>query len=209
MALTGFKQRMATRSAVKRTTPDPLSPNNALVKILDATIAYVLENGIGDLSLRQIADGIGTSHRMLIYHFGSADAFWEAVLREIRHREQRSRPRLAFTGTDLAQWIEQSWDRFAADSYLPVMRLLFTLYVKAINEPDRFGDFLDDAVDGWVKHSTTIFTHFGFEREEAQVRARIMLATIRGLLLNLLATGDRTSTTAALRRVAQMLARTD
>jgi hypothetical protein len=36
-----------------------------------------------------------------------------------------------------------------------------------------------------------------------------MLATIRGLLLNLLATGDRTNTTAALRRVAEMLARTD
>jgi len=192
-----------------RTTADPLSPNNAIVKILDATIAYVLENGVGDLSLRQIADGIGTSHRMLIYHFGSADGFWEAVLREIRHREQRSRPRLAPIGTDLVESIEQTWERFSAESYLPVMRLLFTLYVKAINEPERFGDFLDDAVDGWVKHSAVMFGQFGFDREEAQVRARILLATTRGLLLNLLATGDRENTTEAFRQTARMLARKD
>ncbi|MBY8608749.1 TetR/AcrR family transcriptional regulator [Burkholderia arboris] len=200
---------MATRSTVKRTTTDPLSPNNAVVKILDATIAYVQEHGAGDLSLRQIADGIGTSHRMLIYHFGSADGFWEAVLREIRYREQRARPRSAPAGTDLAESMQQTWERFSADSYLPVMRLLFTLYVKAINEPERFGDFLDDAVGGWIKHSTTSFEQAGFEREEAQVRARILLATMRGLLLNLLATGDRASTSEAMRRAAQMLARKD
>lgn len=200
---------MATRNAAKRTTTDPLSPNNAIVKILDATITYVLENGIGDLSLRQIADGIGTSHRMLIYHFGSADNFWEAVLREIRHREQRIRPRPAPADMEVVEWIEQAWERFSAQSYLPVMRLLFTLYVKAINEPERFGDFLDDAVNGWVQHSTTLFEHAGFERDEAHVRARILLATMRGLLLNVLATGDRKNTTEAMRRTAQMLARTD
>jgi AcrR family transcriptional regulator len=200
---------MATRNAAKQATSDLLSSNTALAKILDATIAYVLENGIGDLSLRQIASGIGTSHRMLIYHFGSADGFWEAMLREIRHREQRARPRIVAASGTLVETIEQVWDRFSAESYLPVIRLLFTLYVKAINEPERFGDFLDDAVDGWVKHSAVMFGQFGFDQDEAQVRARILLATMRGLLLHLLATGDRAHTTEAMRRVAQMLSRQD
>jgi AcrR family transcriptional regulator len=201
--------RNAAKQAARQAASDPLSSNTAVAKILDATIAYVLESGIGDLSLRQIATGIGTSHRMLIYHFGSADGFWEAMLREIRHREQRARPRLVSAGGTLVETIEQSWERFSAESYLPVIRLLFTLYVKAINEPEKFGDFLDDAVDGWVKHSSAMFGQFGFDKEEAQVRARILLATMRGLLLHLLATGDRAHTTEAMHRVAQMLARQD
>jgi AcrR family transcriptional regulator len=42
-------------------------------QLLDAAIACVAANGIGDLSLRRLAAALGTSHRMLIFHFGSKE----------------------------------------------------------------------------------------------------------------------------------------
>jgi AcrR family transcriptional regulator len=39
--------------------------------LLRAALAHVVHRGLADLSLRALAEDIGTSHRMLIYHFGS------------------------------------------------------------------------------------------------------------------------------------------
>ena len=41
---------------------------------------YALENGLIGLSLRPLAAELGTSDRMLIYHFGSKDALVAAIL---------------------------------------------------------------------------------------------------------------------------------
>ena len=42
-------------------------------RLLHDAIAYVAEHGLAELSLRKLAAAIGTSHRMLIYHFGSKE----------------------------------------------------------------------------------------------------------------------------------------
>ena len=42
-------------------------------RLLDAVVTYFTEEGLADESLRRIAEAIGTSHRMLLYHFGSKD----------------------------------------------------------------------------------------------------------------------------------------
>ncbi len=47
---------------------------------------YVLREGLIGLTLRPLADAIGTSDRMLIYHFGSRDALVTAVVAESTRR---------------------------------------------------------------------------------------------------------------------------
>src|SRR3954447_6498176 len=42
-------------------------------RILQRIVAHVLAHGLGDESLREVAAAVGTSHRMLGYHFGSRD----------------------------------------------------------------------------------------------------------------------------------------
>ena len=42
----------------------------------DRRIGYAAEHGLADLSLRTLAAGLGTSHRMLIFHFGSKEGCW-------------------------------------------------------------------------------------------------------------------------------------
>jgi AcrR family transcriptional regulator len=48
--------------------------------LLDQVTDHVLENGLIGLTLRPVAAAIGTSDRMLIYHFESRDALVSAVV---------------------------------------------------------------------------------------------------------------------------------
>jgi AcrR family transcriptional regulator len=52
-------------------------------EILDASVAYVLQHGLIGLTLRPLAAEIGTSDRMLIYHFESRDSLVAAVVARI------------------------------------------------------------------------------------------------------------------------------
>ncbi len=57
------------------------------VELLNAVTEYVLEHGLADLSLRPLARAVGTSARILLYHFGSKETLIASVLREARERE--------------------------------------------------------------------------------------------------------------------------
>ena len=48
--------------------------------LLPMMAAYVLENGLADVSLRPLAKAAGTSDRMLLYHFGSKEELVAALL---------------------------------------------------------------------------------------------------------------------------------
>jgi AcrR family transcriptional regulator len=49
-------------------------------QLLDKVTAHVLEHGLIGLSLRPVAAAVGTSDRMLVYHFTSRDALVSAVV---------------------------------------------------------------------------------------------------------------------------------
>jgi len=55
-------------------------------QIVAAATDFVLEHGLIGLSLRPLAAALGTSDRMLLYHFGSKDDLVAAVLREANDR---------------------------------------------------------------------------------------------------------------------------
>ena len=46
-------------------------------------MAFAAANGIAGKSLREIARGAGTSHRMLLYHFGSREGLLAAIVAAI------------------------------------------------------------------------------------------------------------------------------
>ena len=60
-----------------------------------AAMEYVAEHGVGDLSLRGLAAALGTSHRMLSYHFGSREGLLIEVIRDGRGPAARRRSRAA------------------------------------------------------------------------------------------------------------------
>src|SRR5689334_22244795 len=68
-------------------------------RLLEQTIDYVAAHGFSALSLRELAAAIGTSHRMLIYHFGSKEGLLIAIVHEV---ERRQRDLFASFATDLS-----------------------------------------------------------------------------------------------------------
>ncbi len=57
-------------------------------RLLDSVIQHFAADGLADQSLRRIAEAIGTSHRMLLYHFGSKDGLLLEVVRAVEARTE-------------------------------------------------------------------------------------------------------------------------
>ena len=165
--------------------------------MLDAVIDHIAVRGISDLSLRELAAGIGTSHRMLIHHFGGAEGLRVAVVREV---EERQRAALADVLPDPGMPVDDAmrlWWRHISDRSLwPNERLFFELYGQALQGRPGTVELLDGIVDAWVEPAAAILAHHGFGAPHAV--ARLGIAVTRGLLLDLLATGDREAVDAAM-----------
>ena len=54
--------------------------------LAEAATDYVLEHGLVGLSLRPLAEALGTSDRMLLYHFGSKDDLVATIMRTSNDR---------------------------------------------------------------------------------------------------------------------------
>src|SRR5262245_32557022 len=151
-------------------------------RLLDATIEYVAEQGLGDLSLRQLATAIGTSHRMLIYHFGSKEELLVEVVREVERRERASSVDVR-ADADLpeGEQMRRRWKRFSDPRLWPQERLFFDVYARALRgEDDADAAFLDEVVESWVRPIAAEFAReHGVTASVARADARLHLAVVR------------------------------
>jgi AcrR family transcriptional regulator len=186
----------------------PRRGGDARERLLDAAVAYVSEHGLGDLSLRALARALGTSHRMLIYHFGSKE---ELLVEVVRAVEERQRDALAAVdpgeSPTQAQLMRTMWRRFADPSLAPNERLFFELYGQALQGRPHTAHLLDGIVESWVEPAVEISSRYGVPDDVARVDARLAVAVTRGLLLDLLATGDRAAVDAAMERFVALYER--
>ena len=176
-----------------------MTGKNPRGKLLDAAIDHIAARGISDLSLRELAAAIGTSHRMLIHHFSSREALWVEVIRAV---EARQRALLADVvpeaGATVGDVLRQWWAHISDASLWPNERLFFEIYGQALQGRPGTVELLDGIVDSWIEPGAAGFEAFGVPRPEALAQARLGIAVSRGLLLDLLATGDRAAVDAAM-----------
>jgi AcrR family transcriptional regulator len=169
-------------------------------KLLAAAIDYVVAHGLGDLSLRDLAAAIGTSHRMLIYHFGSKEGLLVAIVAAI---EADQRDFLAGLAADPdAGPVEATrimWERVSDPAMWPSERLFFEVYGQALQGRPGTAGFGDGGAESWVELAANA-NPFGLPAKTARADARLGVAVVRGLLLDLLATGDRAAVDAAFER---------
>jgi AcrR family transcriptional regulator len=173
-----------------------MATSHARERLLAAAVDRALDTGIADLSLRQIAAAIGTSHRMLIYHFGSREGLLVAVTQAV---EDQQRAALLDSGAT-SQDARRAWDRLSDPALWPQERLFFELYAYALRGRPGTEGFLDGIVESWVAPVAAALVEAGADEPTARADARLGVAVVRGLLLDLLATGDRAGTTAAYER---------
>ena len=177
-----------------------MAPGDARQRLLDAAIAYVAENGLTDLSLRRLAEELGTSHRMLIHHFGSKDGLWVAIVREVEARQRTGAlpEMLDAEHATFADFTRAWWKHISDPSLWPNERLFFELYGQALHGRQPAAELLEGDIASWVEPAAAMAEQMGLAPDSARAFARLGIAVTRGLLLDLLATGDREGVDAAM-----------
>ena len=166
-------------------------------QLLDALVAEFAAGGVGDRSLREVAAAVGTSHRMLLHHFGSRESLLLAIVEDVERRQMGLLPELP---TDPAASFAAMWADLRRPELRQLERLFFECYARAAQGEQPFARMVPGAVDSWlaaVKEVTGDATD--------PAAARLGLAVMRGLLLDLVATDDDAGVDAAANAFAQLL----
>jgi len=177
-------------------------------QLLDAAIAFVADHGLTDLSLRSLAAELGTSHRMLSHHFGSKDGLWVAIVQEVERRQRDAVRELApAPSVPFEDAMRAWWRHISYPSLWPNERLFFEVYGQALHGRSPATELLEGVVDSWVEPIAEMLTEMEFPPDDARALARLGVAVTRGLLLDLLATGDRAGVDAAMEQWIALNAR--
>ncbi|OLZ65348.1 TetR family transcriptional regulator [Streptomyces sp. IMTB 2501] len=168
-------------------------------QLVDAAVDHVAAHGIADLSLRRLGAAIGVSHRMLIHYFGSKEQLLVEIVRtsERRQRDLLSRLRLepGLSPADVARLL---WQNLTDPRLAGQERLFFEICGHALRGRPEAAPILEGLVTDWLDPLVTAEVAAGAHPATARNRARLGLATVRGLLLDLLATGDRAGVDSAM-----------
>src|SRR5437660_6040336 len=102
-------------------------------RLLSDAMAYVAAHGLGNLILRELASAIGTSHRMLIYHFGSKEGLLVAVIRSVEAVQREFFGQLLRAQPELSpgDGVRLMWRHFTDPQLAPHERLFFEIYTQA------------------------------------------------------------------------------
>jgi AcrR family transcriptional regulator len=184
-------------------------------ELLEAAYEYALGNGLAGMSLRPLAREIGSSPRVLLFLFGSKEELIRALLARARDEELRylaelrEHHGLAATGRDVWAWL-------ADPSHRPLLALWVEGYARSLlGEPGPWANFGRDTVRDWL----ALLAEWqapglgGADADAdagagAETERTLLLAVLRGALLDLLATGDAERVTSAVERHLRALERT-
>jgi AcrR family transcriptional regulator len=158
-------------------------------ELLDALVDFAIENGFAELSWRPIAANLGVSPTTLVHHFGTKAKMLEAIQGRLRERMSEAVRELAGDQPDLPTAVRAVWARAADPRQGDEFRLFFAIYGRALQDPEQFSGFLDHVVADW-KAALIEAQGPDIDPTEAARTATLVIATVRGLLLDLLATGD-------------------
>ncbi|HEY2502095.1 MAG TPA: TetR/AcrR family transcriptional regulator [Mycobacterium sp.] len=166
-------------------------------QLLDALFDEFAAGGIGDRSLREVAAAVGTSHRMLLHHFGSREDLLIAIVEEAERRQMALVPDLPMNP---AEGFAAMWADLRRPELRRLERLFFECYSRAAQGEKPFTRMIPGAVDGWLRE-VEASADAPFDR----AMARLGLAVTRGLLLDLVATSDEVGVDAAANAFADLL----
>ncbi|NIK61919.1 TetR family transcriptional regulator [Kribbella shirazensis] len=158
--------------------------------LLADAVEHFAKNGIGDASLRTIASSLGTSHRMLIYHFGSREGLLAEVVRTVEQQQRDLLTSLDAPDRSVAEQSEEFWRR-VTEAALVYGPLFFELSAHAMQDLPHTDSLKADLINVWLPPLIDLCVRAGIPADEAPAYARLGLAAARGLLFDLLLTGDR------------------
>lgn len=165
--------------------------------LLTRVIADVAANGLSDRSLRDVAASVGTSHRLLLYHFGSRPGLVSAVVERVESDQRAALRALADGISDPAELVRALWRQVSDESVRPLVRLFFESVAYTAQRPDA-----ERLTGSWLDESEGITSDLGIAFDAVDIRLGI--AVVRGLLIDVVVTGDVAAADASLERFLQL-----
>lgn len=147
--------------------------NELLGRVLDE----VARNGLADRSLRELATAVGTSHRMLLYHFGSREGLVTAIVQAVEAGQRAATHALADAAHDPSDVMRGLWQQVADPSLRPFVQLFF----EAVTYASRAGTAAD-FTGPWVEEGGAMAERLGAENDPVAIRLGV--AVTRGLLVD-------------------------
>jgi AcrR family transcriptional regulator len=164
---------------------EPSSRDTLLRRIIDE----VGDNGLADRSLRDLAAAVGSSHRMLLYHFGSREGLVRSLVESIEQRQRALFADLVAESDSAGDLVRLMWRRVSAPELRRFVRLFFECVAatggSAMTEP-------------WINSA-------GPRHRADEAVIRLGVAVTRGLLIDLLDGAPRESADAAIEVFATLL----
>ena len=158
-------------------------------ELRNAIVRYLIQHGLTDLSLRPLAKAVGSSPRVLLYYFGSKEKMVIELLAEVRQRQRAIYSEVQ--GASFGEACQIIWKRMSAADSEPVFRLFFEAYGIALRRPQRYKAFLRATIEDWLQLIADPLCREGYKRGEARAFATIILAGLRGFMLDYCTTRDR------------------
>jgi AcrR family transcriptional regulator len=163
--------------------------------LLESLIAYLVKRGIADVSLRPMAAAVGTSARLLIFHFRSKERLLLEVLGELQSRLQRSlSDLLKEPAATRSAPLRLFWDWALKDANFAQLRVLYQLHILAAQDHRTYGRYLKRNSLNWLESVQAALQ----PTQRSPALATLIVAVFDGLFIEVMSTGDRRRASAAI-----------
>jgi AcrR family transcriptional regulator len=172
---------------------------------LDRVTDDLAVNGLVDFSLRRAARAAGTTHKVLLYHFdGAEDLLAQAIfqLRERRIGNALAAIAAGPKGQTLAVRIRAVWPALVGEE----SRVLDQAIGLMMYDPVRYAELGRGASQQYLPTLLSLCPPEWTDRRKLEV-AEMILATLRGFLIDALTSGNTTGVEAGFEALARALDR--
>ncbi len=163
-------------------------------ELLESCLAAFVRAGTLDVSLDNLAKGVGSSKRMLVHYFGSRDAIEEEAMSLLEDRLRARFRASAFpAGTPLRVVVAALWEQTTSAESRGVILLAMDLTRRSWRGSGRARRFFEEQQRLWADMLRE------FESDDGSVETILQL--FQGAMLVFLVTGDRERGWRALNRL--------
>ncbi|WP_459983438.1 TetR/AcrR family transcriptional regulator [Nocardioides sp. AN3] len=153
-------------------------------ELLDLVTDHVLENGLIGLTLRPVAAAIGTSDRMLLYHFGSRDELVTAVVTRTEDRAIGAIDRLP-PAPGVRAAVLRLWEAYQQPPLHGCQDVYLQAAATGLIGQEPYRSVVRAANQRWVRALRGYFVRCGAAPERAQRIVTLVDSSLFGFQLDL------------------------
>lgn len=163
-------------------------------ELLDRIVVYLAEHGLAQATLRPMAAALDVSINRLVHHFGSKDELIATALaRSIEQQIEVEEAWLARRpNMGPVEYYRRWWKWInASPANLALVRLNYEAAALSPEVTGLAGDVRADQIGVWRHDIEQRLRAEGMAADQVELEASLMKAMFSGLVMDLLATGDR------------------